>query len=163
MKKAVFVLAVITAIVIWQGVSFYSEVTSANAGLEQKAAAKAKELFHIKTISKVSFYHGSNSYQVVQGKNEQEEEIIAWISTNPKIEPFSRKASAGVTKKQVKELIDKKVDYKKIIDIRLGAENKVPLWEVTYIDQEDRYSFYYVAFKDGAYLNKKYNLKRETH
>jgi uncharacterized protein YpmB len=163
MKIVGFILVVIFAIVTWQGVSFYNEITSVNASSEQRAASEAKEVFKLIEVSNVGFYHGTNSYQVVQGKNVEDEEIIVWVSNNPKIKPFSRKVSEGITKDKVKQLIDQQLEYKKIIDIRLGAENKVPLWEVTYIDQEDRYSFYYVAFKDGTYLNKKYNLKKETH
>ncbi|MGQ0439631.1 DUF5590 domain-containing protein, partial [Bacillus sp. B-TM1] len=32
-----------------------------------------------------------------------------------------------------------------------GAQNDIPLWEITYIDQEDRYTYYYLEFQNGVY------------
>ena len=38
--------------------------------------------------------------------------------------------------------------------VKLGFENDVPLWEVTYIDDDNRYSYYYLEFKDGKFLRR---------
>ena len=40
---------------------------------------------------------------------------------------------------------------KQIVKVKLGAENDIPLWEITYIDQEDRYTYYYLEFQNGEY------------
>ena len=43
--------------------------------------------------------------------------------------------------------------------VKLGFENDVPLWEVTYIDDDNRYSYYYLEFKDGKFL-RRYSIEK---
>ena len=44
-----------------------------------------------------------------------------------------------------------KVSLKEILKVKLGVENNIPLWEVTYIDDDNRYSYYNLAFQDGQF------------
>ncbi|MFP3393521.1 peptidase M4, partial [Brevibacillus sp. SIMBA_076] len=48
---------------------------------------------------------------------------------------------------------------KEILKAKLGFENNIPLWEVTYIDDDNRYSYYYLEFKDGNFL-RRYSIEK---
>ena len=71
-----------------------------------------------------------------------------------------KKKSEGIPEKKLckswlnklqEKAMSQKPKPKEIIKVKLGAQNDIPLWEITYIDQEDRYTYYYLEFQNGAY------------
>lgn len=79
-----------------------------------------------------------------------------------KRETIVRKKSEGISEKEalqrtIEQVGDDSKEHKskpkEILKIKLGFENNIPLWEVTYIDDENRYSYYYLAFKDGQFYD----------
>ncbi|WP_257063101.1 hypothetical protein [Priestia megaterium] len=44
--------------------------------------------------------------------------------------------------------------------MRLGIENKKPLWEVTYVDKDKKHlTYYYLDFSSGEFI-KRYSLSQ---
>jgi len=139
---------------------------------QNKAIALAKEYVKdLRTINDVDYYHGTIAYNIVYGTNEKNEEIIVWVPYDTSNSKFIvKKSNEGWSKEKVKKYVIANENPLKLINIRLGAEvikdhrtNKIettPLWEVTYIDQENRYTYYFLKFVDGSFV-KKYSLKKE--
>lgn len=81
---------------------------------------------------------------------------------------YSKEKSEGISEKEalqrtIEQVGDDSKEHKskpkEILKIKLGFENNIPLWEVTYIDDENRYSYYYLAFKDGQFL-RRYSIEK---
>lgn len=63
----------------------------------------------------------------------------------------SAEKSEGISEKKAIQIVASERKPKEFVKVKLGAENDVPLWEITYIDQEGRYTYYYLEFQDGKY------------
>lgn len=151
MKKWIAVIAVaLVALIVWRGWALYDGIITPHDEVQDQAAAKAKQQYDLKKILEVSDYHGSHYYHVIEATNQKGKKVFAWMPDG-KGKPFIKAADEGWNKSKVKQHVKQKLQPKKIIDIQLGIEDKVPLWEVVYRDQDNRYTFYYMRFKDGVW------------
>lgn len=170
MKKWLLLLLAILLALVWKVTDIYIN-TYQHLNIEQQnAIEKAKKTNDLEKVENIEYYYGKTSYQVVYGNNKENESIIVWVSEDETEDMIVRKATEGWTKEQVMEQVLKERDPMKIIDIRLGAElitntrtgkeEVRPLWEVTYLDEQQRYTYYYLSFSDGSFL-KRYSLKKD--
>ncbi|WLR53062.1 DUF5590 domain-containing protein [Bacillus tianshenii] len=157
MRKWWWLLLIIPIILVWQAAALYQDTLSSEKDLQAKAIAKAKQAVDDLTVTDVEHYYGNQPYQVVYGTSNKES-IYVWVPMNKKGKVITKKASEGWTKKRVKEHVMNEREPLNIIDIRLGMESGTPLWEVTYRDQQQRYTYYYLDFQSGELL-KRYSLK----
>ncbi|KFZ41876.1 copper amine oxidase [Anoxybacillus flavithermus] len=155
-KKIViaFVCVLFAALALY--IDAYSDAISSKNESEQRAMKQAekKGIIH---ITDVYTYRGSDVYIIVIGKNDKDEQMIAWVTEKGRVVDV-RKASEGITKQQAQSSV-KPYHPREVVSVKLGMEKGVPLWEITYIDERDRYSFYYVRFEDGTFL-KRYHFAR---
>ncbi|WP_102345806.1 cell wall elongation regulator TseB-like domain-containing protein [Bacillus sp. Marseille-P3661] len=170
MKKWVLIVSVLLIVAIWQATTIYLNTTKYQENAEQKAIEFAKKNSNIDVITDVEYYHGSLAFHVVYGQTETNKDIIIWVPENKDGNILIKNASEGWTKEKVRQHVENQQTPKKIIDIRLGAEamkdNRTeeikitPIWEVTYIDQQNRYTYYFLKFIDGSFV-KRYSLKQK--
>jgi uncharacterized protein YpmB len=158
MKKWVFILAFAVGAAVFYGVHIYQETISQKVQSESRAIAAAKKKAGVVTVSSVDYYNGKDPYQVVKGVNKKKQQVIVWVPEK-KGKVVTRKASGGISKEQAVQIVTKERSPKEIIKVKLGIENNVPLWEITYIDQEDRYTYYYMDYEDGKFL-KRYSIQK---
>ncbi|WP_088044121.1 DUF5590 domain-containing protein [Bacillus sp. EAC] len=109
---------------------------------------------YLKNVSSSDYYHGKEKAVIVRGKDNSNKEIIAWVQGEDVI---VRKKSDGLSKEEIIQKVVSERGPKEIHKVKLGIENKIPLWEVVYIDQNGRYNFYYAAFENGELL-KRYSI-----
>lgn len=155
MKKWIFIMMGVLALIGWQLYMLYSGIVDGQAQKFAKAATTAQQRYDLKDVIDVTYYHGTVSYEVVKALNQHDETIFIWFPEDG--EPFFKRASEGMNKSEVKQYALKTLNTKELIDIRLGAENNFPFWEITYIDENDRYTFYYLSF-DGDHWVKTIRL-----
>lgn len=160
MRKWVILCTFLVIILIWQLALSFVQSNNKQDELQSYAIKRTLNETEIISIDYVSFYHGEKAYQVVVGKDKNNETSIAWISDDPTKDLFTLNQNEGLTKTEVKEHVIKERDPLVIKEIRLGMENDKPLWEVTYIDKEQRFTYYYLDFKSGEFL-KRYSLKQQ--
>lgn len=153
------VLVVVTVSIIlgWGSLHLYTQIS------EPIANSKAEVLSYLKAnntefanLKQVNFYHGTESYQVFEGTNAAAKEVFIWITKSLDNQIVMGK-NAGLGFAEVTQFVEQELNPKEIISIKLGIENSIPLYEIIYIDDQDRYSYYYISFKDGTYL-KHYHL-----
>ena len=65
-----------------------------------------------------------------------------------------KEQNEGISQEKAVAKLTAERDPKEIVSVRLGMEKGLPLWEITYIDQENRYSFYYLSFEDGTFIRR---------
>jgi uncharacterized protein YpmB len=150
------IVIILTVVVVWQSVHFYSTVKTPIQKIESEALRYLEENVELDHISYIDFYHGTESFHVFEGADENEEEFIIWVPNT--LETFIMKPkNAGITLEDVLLFTQRELNPKQLISVKLGMENLVPLYEIIYKDQQGRYSYYFISFKDGSYL-KHYHL-----
>ncbi|WP_070121108.1 DUF5590 domain-containing protein [Bacillus marinisedimentorum] len=158
MKK--WILAIMIAVLAIAAVSLvnlYRTTLDPEKERADEASSVALENTEMESVGKVEHFHGTSAYHVVSGTDGSGQRMFAWIPDNHDGEPIVRYEKEGISKGQVIDFFNKEVNPRKIIDVRLGIEENVPVWEVSYIDRKDRISYYYLAFKDGTFI-KRYRL-----
>ncbi len=158
MKKIIlFVVLVFLVALAAKSFYFYQSILAPLKTVQQQAVDFAQEQYNIQAVISIDFFHGETAYHVIRATIEGEEKII-WIS-----EDFDqttiRNASEGITEGQVREIVETELKPEKIVSIKLGMENEIPLYEVVYVDQQNQYSFYYLTFKNGRFL-KHFQLEK---
>ncbi|MFV8828333.1 DUF5590 domain-containing protein [Alkalihalobacterium sp. APHAB7] len=161
MKK--WVITIVCALLIaaiGMSIYFYQNMRSPITEQEQLAIERALNETEIGIIEDVSFYHGTQPYVVIKGQQEDgETDLIAWVGQEAE-SIVVKPAKNGLTEEEVRQFAVSELAPKRLLAVRLGLENRLPIYEITYIDQNDRYSFYYITFEDGTFV-KRYSLKTD--
>lgn len=158
MKKWGVFIFIFLCLGVWQAISVYQDALMPKQSLEEKALERAKEKIAFTHIERTYTYYGEKTYIVFIGKNKQGEKYIAWVPEK-KGNIVVKRAESGITEAEAIAKLKAERHPKKLISAKLGMEKGVPLWELTYIDQYNRYSFYYLSFTDGTFL-KRYSFQQ---
>lgn len=131
---------------------------------KELAIQKAKESVDLSSVERVDWFHYTNSYFVIEGTDNEGKHIIVWVPENEAEEMMVEEANKGLTKDEVSELLfsglkslDPEKRPQKIVDVKLGLLDTSPVYEITYIDQKERYSIIYIDFYKGDWF-RVYNL-----
>ncbi|AIE78858.1 propeptide PepSY amd peptidase M4 [Bacillus cereus] len=158
MKKWIFTIIIVIVASGIYGAYVYNKAMEKKLPKEAKSVEIAKEKAKLTKVKSVDYYNGNSSYTVVQGIDEKGEQIIVWVP-NKKGNVLVKKKSEGISEKEALQKLaeqasgkgdEPKPKPKEITKVKLGAQNDIPLWEITYIDQEDRYTYYYLEFQNGV-------------
>jgi uncharacterized protein YpmB len=112
--------------------------------------AEAKTKYPIKQVKIVSYYHGTKAYQVIHASLKTNENVYIWVPEKSGKPMLKKKASEGLSKKEAISAF-KKLDYslQKLKDVRLGMVDKTPVWQITFVDQNEEYNYVYLSYVDG--------------
>lgn len=158
MKKIFFISFACIVIISSFCFYIYHSASKPITEAEQQAIEIAKEHVKINNIIETSFFNGDEPYHVIRATNEHDQEIIIWVSEANSDKIIVEFAKNGLTKEQVKEYALSELDIKELQDIRIGMKYNIPVWEITFIDSNDRYSFYYLTFNGETWIEN-YRLK----
>ncbi|WP_062356422.1 DUF5590 domain-containing protein [Bacillus kwashiorkori] len=155
-KKIIISLFIIFVIIITGSILIYHQATKNQQTQESIAVERAKEYVNISEVKKVTSFHYMDSYYIIEAVNENSEDIIIWIPEEKNKEVLIKNAKDGISKEEAMDLLVNGLDNfsnnqrpKNIINIKLGMVDDVPVYEITYRDQKDRYSFIYIDFYNG--------------
>ncbi|BCB04501.1 cell wall elongation regulator TseB-like domain-containing protein [Bacillus sp. KH172YL63] len=123
----------------------------------EKALLRVEKETSIESVENTSFYNGSKPYVVVTGKNSNNETMVAWIP-NEKGKIVERKWADGLSKDQALSKLRDEKQPKEVLSVRLGYESVGPVWEITYLDNQDNLNYFYLLFSTGEWWRKIENL-----
>lgn len=168
-KKNVFILALLILMLITvTSIAFILKSALAERTVGHDYAEKVAMENGVKKIEEISTYNSDNVYYVVKGKNHEDKSVIAFVPKNEKKRVHMFLADKGLTKEDVLELVssydpDKKP--KEIISIEIGYDDSqkpkwdIPVWEVRYKDEKNRYTYFIVSFTDSK-VYKSYSIQQ---
>ncbi|MBM7703326.1 DUF5590 domain-containing protein [Metabacillus iocasae] len=161
MKKwSILIIIFIIVIVSWQFASTYHQSVKGKQSDEEKAMVLADKKYQLKDVTNVQTYFGKDTFYIVKGTNNKGEKVIVWVPKDrKKHDMIMKKEASGITQAQARSLVENERNPQEIKSVRLGMERKLPLWEITYIDEENRFTYYYVDFESGKFL-KRYSLSQ---
>jgi uncharacterized protein YpmB len=158
MRKWMILFVAFLCIAIGVSVSVYRGSLAPKRSLVEAARERAEEQARFVHIDEIDTYYGENAYVVFVGTDRKGTKKIAWVpEKNGSV--IVKEAKSGLTKREAIERLTAERNPKKIVSAKLGMEKGVPLWELTYIDEDNRYSFYYISFEDGTFL-KRYSFQQ---
>lgn len=157
MRKIIVFLVLLIVICVGVFIKVYTSAQEPLNDAEEKAITLAKESGELSQLEDFHLYHGTEMVNVIEGKNKKGENIVIWIPEKSK-EVIVEKRKDGISKEDaVKRLMAEK-DPQKIISVKLGMENNIPLWEIYYRSENNLINYYYVHFNTGEWLKKIENL-----
>jgi uncharacterized protein YpmB len=164
MKKWMFLFLAVFLLIGWKVIDVYQAAVSPLHKDKERAVAIAQKEINLSKIKKVYHYFGTEmnhkkaeSFQVVAGTNEKGQDIFIWISEKKNKPVLVKKAKNGITEQEAIKIVKKERNPKEIISVTLGMENNVPLWEIKYIEEDGRFTYYYIDFENGQFL-KRYSI-----
>lgn len=122
---------------------------------QEEAISLARQSVDFSQVTKVDYYHGRKSYQIIDAIDSNENDIYIWVEENDEPDKATievRRQSEGLTKEDVIDMVQDEITIEKLKSVRLGMIGSTPVYEVKYIDDEERHSFYYLTFEDGTYI-----------
>ncbi|RNA69178.1 DUF5590 domain-containing protein [Alteribacter keqinensis] len=177
---AIFLLSTAAVTMIW----LYNNIQSAQHERFGDSIAYAMDEGLISDYGNVHYYNGRTAYHVIEGTSPDGDAVYVWVETipestenyssafdeedseseeNPASEPrtFSRKQDEGISAGEARQIAEANLEMEKFKQVRLGMIGQTPVYEIVYVDTDDRYSFYYISFEDGDYI-RHYQLRRSA-
>jgi uncharacterized protein YpmB len=89
----------------------------------------------------------------MSGKNSNNEKVYVWVPQTKENETvIIKKRSSGITEEQAIAKVNQAYNPANIVDVKLGMDEGIPIWEVKYRDKSERYTFDFVNFYDGEII-----------
>ncbi|WP_391209019.1 DUF5590 domain-containing protein [Psychrobacillus sp. L4] len=129
-----------------------------------KAASDDAETYvlHNNLLSQIndSYVYNSNiSYHTVIGKTAKGEVKAFFIPEKKTDDPIMEvNFKDGITKEQAKELAKKDEKISKLLHVKLGVEEVGPVWEISFINKDNKLSYVYLLFDNGDWWKRISNL-----
>ncbi|MGG5178895.1 cell wall elongation/penicillin-binding protein regulator TseB [Bacillus sp. MM09(2025)] len=153
MKKIVWIISSIAALVLLIGIISFTWIYQIAMGQKEQgheaAIERAKKQANIVQVEQVETFVGKEKQFIVEGKNKQNETTYVWVPASKKEKVIAKKAKEGISSNQAVQAVQKENTVSKLKDVQLAREDDVLLWEVTYLNENNQYSFSYVDFSTG--------------
>ncbi|WP_138417021.1 DUF5590 domain-containing protein [Aquibacillus sediminis] len=143
-----FVLFIVLAIYL---ISIYNEVQQSKQSGFQASEELALSKTDLTSVKNVTRYHGETHYHVVVGSTQDDEAAIVYVPVDTeeqKLQFFD--AESFVSREDVISSWQTSCSSCQFISANLAIDNQRPLWEIKYIDNQDRYVFEYFLLEDGT-------------
>lgn len=141
----------------------YSDIQQYRSENYQDSKEEVLEKTNVSKIENVTGYNGGHQFHVVFGKTKDGENKMVFVPLDNKEKKLTViDVSKTIKKQQIKEQWQQQCENCELINITVAMENNEPLWEVTYVDDSDRYIFDYLSIYDGTRIQQ-YRLKSIFH
>ncbi|MEQ6390362.1 DUF5590 domain-containing protein [Bacillaceae bacterium S4-13-58] len=123
------------------------------------AKQQALEGTPIKEIESTERFHGKFYYVTVYGVDEDNNALFAFVPMEDNDEDIHYVyKNEGVSQEEVLDYWNRECRDCSLNDIKLGFTSQIPVWELTYEDEHERYVFDYFRFDNGERYEQ-YRLK----
>lgn len=150
LKKWTIGLSVLLLLVIGYICASFLVGMDGKKSAEEEAIAIATNEGKLVSISDYYLYHGKEVYSVVIGKDEDGTEQVLWIPEDVSEKSVIKDEYAnGVSEAEITNIVKNEHQPKEIISVKLGMESDIPIWEVTYKNENDGLNYVYYLFENG--------------
>lgn len=151
---AAFLLAltlVITVLVFYNANKPFSTVTD-------KAEADVLANGQLKAVDYSEVYNGTKAMVIVYGLDEEGIEKAVFIDEKTGEVLNDVAISKGVTSDVAIKTVRSELKVDKILHVKLGLEEDVPIWEVAFKSENGKLNYVYVFFESGEWWKRILNL-----
>jgi uncharacterized protein YpmB len=157
MKKTIFFAVVATIVIVGAMIAVFLNARSPVNEKAEVALQRAETETDLASTEDVSLYNGKKSYLVITGENTSGEKIIIWVPEKDE-EIIVKKWADGISKEAAINKLNGENDVNEILSVKLGMESVGPVWEMTYLDDNEHLNYYYLLFETGEWWRKIENL-----
>lgn len=151
MKKWIWIVIVVFLIGLGVSINTYVQAMKPVKSAREIAETIAKKETDMKKMDSFQLYNGKESYYILEGKNDDNEEIIVWINENNH-QVIQRTKKDGLTKQEALNILLSKQSPEKINDVRLGMYDGLPVWEIYSHTDNDSLNYHWIDFETGEIL-----------
>jgi uncharacterized protein YpmB len=157
MKKIIFLIVLVSVIILGAMAALFLNARSPVNNKAEDALKRAQNETGIASTEDVSLYNGKKSYVVITGENSDGEKVIIWVPEKDE-EIIVKKWADGISKKAAINKLNEEEEVNEILSVKLGMESVGPVWELTYLDDNEHLNYYYLLFETGEWWRKIENL-----
>ena len=147
-----FILSIIALVVI------YNKSTTPLEEKQTMAIARAQEAAELVSIDHVDWFHYQDAYMIVEGTDQDGKDLIVWVPEDKEKDMIITGKKEGLSREEVLSIMQYGLPDlsqgsrpREILRIKYGMVENTPVYEVTYIDQHNRYSILYLDFYEGEW------------
>jgi uncharacterized protein YpmB len=142
----------ISLIVLWNAGQPFSN----QENIAKQIALSEKKLAQ---VSGAEVYSGTKSYVTVFGIDENGEDKAVFIPNGKKNQPIEEVLlKEGITEEQALKVVEDEFQVQQILHTKLGWEDSNAVWEITFLNENDKLNYVYVLFENGKWWKRILNL-----
>ncbi|WP_034550021.1 DUF5590 domain-containing protein [Carnobacterium funditum] len=158
MKKGIISLLTITmGIVIIFSVFIYTKSRQPLMQAREETTKIAQESSNLMTVNKFYWYNNKQTYFSVSGVNKKEESMMVIVEQKGG-KVIVLNPGEFISENEAKKIAYTEMKPKKMLETRIGLENGIPVWEVTYEQKNGKLGYYIVTAKDGKWVKDIKNI-----
>lgn len=125
---------------------------------ETEAIQIAKGEAKLAEVLETNWFHYNDSYIVVEGKMDDGTNTIVFVPDSDEEELVIVNKDEGISLDEAVQLLVNELDIssdkrpKEIIGGKFGLVERMPIYEITYIDKKGRHSIIYIDFYEGEWF-----------
>lgn len=151
----VFILSLticISLFVLWQAGQPFSNERE----LAKEIALRENKLAQVLSAE---VYSGSQSYVTVIGIDENGDDKAVFIPNSDQDIPIEEVfLKDGITEEQALQVVQDEFQINQILHTKLGWEETNAVWEITFLNENDKLNYVYVMFENGKWWKRILNL-----
>ncbi len=151
MKKFVIGLVLLLSAVIVGAIYVYQQSRNPYDRVEAETIAFVSERTDLNQAEDFYWYNGTETYLTVRGFNENNEEKLYIVRQNGG-SIIELAANETVSRQEAIQLTRQAREPDAILNARIGVINDIPVWEVSYRNQNERLGYYIIDLKTGEWL-----------
>ncbi|KUP06547.1 hypothetical protein Q73_07995 [Bacillus coahuilensis m2-6] len=157
MKKSVLIISVLIIVVFSVMAIIYSNARKPYVSTEEKAREFVVTQLNYQSTQDIYIYHGTETILSVVGINENGEKEVAWFSEDGQ-SVETRNWADGISKDEAKRMLLNEKPDAELLSVTLGMEKVGPIWELSYLDEDNHLNYYYIVWETGDWWRKIENL-----
>ncbi len=135
-------------VIILIGISILEKAQSPIDTAKERITKVAKQSNKLSSVSKFYRISRQNTYYSTIGENKKHEQVGV-IARGKSNKLTTINIADGLSEKDVRKLVDKQFNPQKVTSIGLAIYEKVPVWQVTFIDKDNNLNFITYQFSNG--------------
>ena len=159
MKKWILSVLVVAVVFICSAMGILYTVAKNPQDTEFERVSKlVQDQELIDEVETVYSYNSVKSYIAVIGTTAEQEPVAYLVDKENYQSAFEVRLSTGVTQEYAEDLVKENQAVKEILYTKLGYEEVGPVWEVTFVNEDNALSYTYVNFITGEWWKRISNL-----
>lgn len=150
MTMIIVIVIIVCLSVAGYSIYLYQEIEESKQADFSSSIQRVLSETEIEQVDEVTRYHGTSYYHAVTGETINGETGIAFVPVNEEAEiTYFLMEELNEESSIIDQWRDSCTECS-LISTNPALENDHPLWEIKYIDNQDRYVFEYRSMEDGS-------------
>ena len=158
-KWASIIVSILFILGLSLAIWIYIDVNQDHTRAHAQASTLVLEQTEVETVDEVSVYHGKETVHIIRGSMEDGHSVLVYVQVNDQEVLDVIKGEDYLSISEMKDVWKEGCAGCAFKNIHYGYEEDEPVFEITYIDQQDRYVFDYYRL-NGESFDQRFAFKQ---